>query len=80
MSEKIKNISFPALLLLVVAVFKIGALLSFLRSLFNGLLGFSSILSLINILCPFVLFYFLFMKENKQKALGGLICSLYERQ
>jgi len=70
MKEKIKNLSFPALLLLIASVTQIEGLLSLIISLFRGFFSISRLLLLLKQLSPFVLFYFLFMKQEQKKSVG----------
>ena len=70
MKTKLKNLSFPALLLLIVCVIGIKGLLFGIINLFRGSLSISRLLSLIEQLCPFVLFYLLSMKEEQKKSFG----------
>lgn len=70
MKEKIKNISFPALLLLITCVSLIRSVFSNLFSFLGGFISISSVLALLKTLAPFVLFYFLFAKPEKKKSVG----------
>ena len=70
MKERIKNISFPALLLLVVSVTEIKSILSFIGNLTGGYIGIGSLFTLAELICPFVLFYLLFAKEEQKKPIG----------
>lgn len=70
MKERIKNISFPAFLLLIVSLAQSKDFFRIISGAFRGYLSIGMILSSVQQLCPFVLFYFLFMKENEKKPLG----------
>ncbi|MDO5478347.1 MAG: hypothetical protein Q4G23_04200 [Clostridia bacterium] len=70
MKEKFKAINFPALLLLIASVFSIKSVLLSIFSLFKGYWTLISPIFFINTLTPLVLFYLIFMKEDKKKLLG----------
>lgn len=70
MKNRLKNMSFPALLLLIVSVTEIKSILSFIGNVARGFIGIGSLFSFAELICPIVLFYFLFMKEKQKKSLG----------